>query len=131
MRARVKASCVSKGCQNFGSRTNAYLQGIQPLQILVSRRPNGVYLYFVFDHLEAAAPCRRSEESGWNKRRPRTECAGDSRMAARSDAGVWIIRAVAGLQRKMSRGRRLGSKSRQKTVAQLAKHSQSGEDSKP
>ena len=27
--------------------------GIQPLQILVSRRPNGVYLYFVFDHLEA------------------------------------------------------------------------------
>ena len=30
--------------------------GMQPLEIRVSRRLNGVYLYFVFDHLEAKPP---------------------------------------------------------------------------
>ena len=29
---------------------------VQPVEIRISRRPNGVYLYLVFNHLEAAPP---------------------------------------------------------------------------
>ena len=42
-----------KGLPVLRFRDKRVPPGIQPLQILVSRRPNGVYLYFVFDHLEA------------------------------------------------------------------------------
>ena len=50
--------------------------GIQPLQILVSRRPNGVYLCFVFDHLEAQPPDRGCEEPRRHQRRPRRSALG-------------------------------------------------------
>ena len=78
--------------------------GIQPLQILVSRRPNGVYLYFRVRSSRGAAPCRRSEEPGRHKRRPRRSALGILRRHALSDAGVWITRAVAGYSAR-SRGR--------------------------
>ena len=45
-----------KGLPVLRFRDKRVPPGIQPLQILVSRRPNGVYLYFVFDHLEAKPP---------------------------------------------------------------------------
>ena len=49
MRARVKVWCVNiKGSAKvLRFKDKRVPPGIQPLQILVSRRPNGVYLYFV------------------------------------------------------------------------------------
>ena len=78
--------------------------GIQPLQILVSRRPNGVYLYFVFDHLEAKLPDRGCEEPRRHQRRPRRSALGVLGRQQLSSAGVWITRAVAGYSAR-SRGR--------------------------
>ena len=94
--------------------------GIQPLQILVSRRPNGVYLYFVFDHLEAQLPVGEVKNPvGINAGR------GGVRWGF-SDGSTVGRRRVDDkgrrrIQRKVAR-QKLGSKSRQKTVAQLAKH---------
>ena len=94
--------------------------GIQPLQILVSRRPNGVYLYFVFDHLEAQLPVGEVKNPvGINAGR------GGVRWGF-SDGSTVERRRVDNkgrrrIQRKAAR-QKLGSKSRQKTVAQLAKH---------
>ena len=45
-----------KGLPVLRFRDKRVPPGIQPLQILVSRRPNGVYLCFVFDHLKAKPP---------------------------------------------------------------------------
>ena len=53
---------TGKGCVNIKGLPKLQFKdkrvpvGIQPLEIRVSRRPNGVYLYFVFDHLEAKPP---------------------------------------------------------------------------
>ena len=94
--------------------------GIQPLQILVSRRPNGVYLCFVFDHLEAKPPIEDVKNPvGINAGR------GGVRWGF-SDGSTVGRRRVDDkgrrrIQRKVAR-QKLGSKSRQKTVAQLAKH---------
>ena len=78
--------------------------GIQPLQILVSRRPNGVYLYFVFDHLEAQLPVEEVKNPvGINAGRGGVRWGFSDGTHCR-DAGVWIIRAVAGYNAR-SRGR--------------------------
>ena len=94
--------------------------GIQPLQILVSRRPNGVYLYFVFDHLEAQLPVEEV-------RNPVGINAGRGGVRWGFSDGTTVERRRVDnkgrrrIQRKVAR-QKLGSKSRQKTVAQLAKH---------
>ena len=93
---------------------------IQPLQVRISRRPSGVYLYFVFDHLEA---------------KPQVECASKPVGIKAGRGGVrWGLsdgstierrrvdnKARRRLQRKMAR-QEPGSKSRGKTVSQLQKH---------
>ena len=94
--------------------------GIQPLQILVSRRPNGVYLYFVFDHLETKPPIE-------DVKNPVGINAGRGGVRWGFSDGTTVERRRVDnkgrrrIQRKVAR-QKLGSKSRQKTVAQLAKH---------
>ena len=109
-----------KGLPVLRFKDKRVLAGIQPLQILVSRRPNGVYLYFVFDHLEAQLPVEEVKNPvGINAGR------GGVRWGF-SDGSTVGRRRVDDkgrrrIQRKVAR-QKLGSKSRQKTVAQLAKH---------
>ena len=94
--------------------------GIQPLQILVSRRPNGVYLCFVFDHLSAQLPVEEVRNPvGINAGRGgvRWGFSNGSTVGRRRQDNKGRRR----IQRKVAR-QKLGSKSRQKTVAQLAKH---------
>ena len=94
--------------------------GIQPLQILVSRRPNGVYLYFVFDHLEAKPPIEDVKNPvGINAGRGGVRWGfSDGNTVGRRRVDDKGRRRI---QRKVAR-QKLGSKSRQKTVARLAKH---------
>ncbi len=94
--------------------------GIQPLQIRISRRPNGVYLYFVFDHIEAKPPVERAKKPVGIK-----AGRGGVRWGL-SDGSTIERRRVDNsvnrrLQRKIAR-QKLGSRSRDKTVAQLGKH---------
>ena len=109
-----------KGLPKLRFKDKRVPAGIQPLQILVSRRPNGVYLYFVFDHLEAQLPVEEVRNPvGINAGR------GGVRWGF-SDGSTVGRRRVDNkgrrrIQRKVAR-QKLGSKSRQKTVAQLAKH---------
>ena len=93
-----------KGLPKLRFKDKRVPPGIQPLQILVSRRPNGVYLYFVFDHLETKPPIEDVKNPvGINAGRGGVRW-GLLRWHAQSSAGVWIIRAVAGYSAR-SRGR--------------------------
>ena len=109
-----------KGLPKLRFKDKRVPPGIQPLQILVSRRPNGVYLCFVFDHLEAKPPIEDVKNPvGINAGR------GGVRWGF-SDGSTIERRRVDNkgrrrIQRKVAR-QKLGSKSRQKTVAQLAKY---------
>ena len=120
MRARVKVWCNIKGLPVLRFKDKRVPAGIQPLQILVSRRPNGVYLYFVFDHLEAQLPVE-------DVKNPVGINAGRGGVRWGFSDGTTVERRRVDnkgrrrIQRKVAR-QKLGSKSRQKTVAQLAKH---------
>ena len=109
-----------KGLPRLRFKDKRVPAGVQPLQTLISRRPNGVYLYFVFDHLEAKPPVERVENPVGIK-----AGRGGVRWGL-SDGGTIARRRLDNkvsrrLQRRASR-QKLGSKSREKTVAQLAKH---------
>ena len=52
-----------KGLPKLRFKDKRVPAGVQPREIHVSRRPNGVYLYFVFDHLEAEASGRGSQRT--------------------------------------------------------------------
>ena len=122
MRARVRVWCVNiKGSAKvLRFKDKRVPPGIQPLQILVSRRPNGVYLCFVFDHLEAQLPVE-------DVKNPVGINAGRGGVRWGFSDGTTVERRRVDnkgrrrIQRKVAR-QKLGSKSRQKTVAQLAKH---------
>ena len=109
-----------KGLPKLRFKDKRVPAGIQPLQILVSRRPNGVYLCFVFDHLEAQLPVEEV-------RNPVGINAGRGGVRWGFSDGTTVERRRQDnkgrrrIQRKVAR-QKLGSKSRQKTVAQLAKH---------
>ena len=96
--------------------------GVQPLQIRISRKPIGVYLYFVFDHLEAKPPVEYVKNPVGIK-------AGRGGVRWGLSDGITIGRRRMDnsvgrrLQRKMARQKQLGSKSWEKTVSQLRKHS--------
>ena len=110
-----------KGLPKLRFKDKRVPAGVQPREIHVSRRPNGVYLYFVFDHLEAEPPVEEVKNPvGINAGRGRVRWG-------LSDGGTVERRRVDNkvsrrLQRKMAR-QKMGSKSREKTVTQLAKHS--------
>ena len=109
-----------KGLPKLRFKDKRVPAGIQPLQIRISRKPNGVYLYFVFDHLEAKPPVERAKNPVGIK-------AGRGGVRWGLSDGSTIERrrvdnkARRRLQRKMAR-QKLGSKSRDKTVARLQKH---------
>ena len=110
-----------KGLPKLRFKDKRVPAGVQPREIHVSRRPNGVYLYFVFDHLEAKPPVEEVKTPvGVNAGRGRVRWGfsdGSTIERRRVDNGVHRR-----LQRKMAR-QKMGSKSREKTVVQLAKHS--------
>ena len=109
-----------KGLPGLRFKDKRVPPGIQPLQILVSRRPNGVYLCFVFDHLSAQLPVEEVRNPvGINAGRGgvRWGFSNGSTVGRRRQDNKGRRR----IQRKVAR-QKLGSKSRQKTVAQLAKH---------
>ena len=109
-----------KGLPKLRFKDKRVPAGIQPLQILVSRRPNGVYLCFVFDHLETKPPIE-------DVKNPVGINAGRGGVRWGFSDGTTVERRRVDnkgrrrIQRKVAR-QKLGSKSRQKTVAQLAKH---------
>ena len=109
-----------KGLPKIRFKDRRVPEGIQPLQIRISRRPNGVYLYFVFDHLEAKPPVECTSNPVGIK-------AGRGGVRWGLSDGSTIERrhvdnkARRRLQRKMAR-QQMGSRSRDKTVAQLRKH---------
>ena len=109
-----------KGLPKLRFKDKRVPPGIQPLQIRISRRPNGVYLYFVFDHLEAKPPVERAKNPIGIK-----AGRGGVRWGL-SDGSTIERRRVDNsvnrrLQRKIAR-QKPESKSRDKTVAQLGKH---------
>ena len=110
-----------KGLPKLRFKDKRVPAGVQPREIHVSRRPNGVYLYFVFDHLEAKLPVEKFKNPvGINAGRGRVRWGlSDGRTIERRRADNKVSRR---LQRKMAR-QKMGSKSREKTVTQLAKHS--------
>lgn len=94
----------------------------QPLEIRISRRSNGVYIYMVFDHLEARAPVGEPVAPvGIN--------AGASGVRWGLSDGRTIPRRRTDdsrrkrLQRRIARQKK-GSASRRKTVAQLSRLSE-------
>ena len=109
-----------KGLPVLRFRDKRVPAGIQPLQILVSRRPNGVYICFVFDHLEAQLPVEEV-------RNPVGINAGRGGVRWGFSDGTTVERRRVDnkgrrrLQRKAAR-QKLGSKSREKTFARLRKH---------
>ena len=115
-----KGVVVVKGLPPLRFKDKRIPDGIQPLEIRISRRPNGVYLYFVFDHLRAS-PAVESPE------RPIGINAGRSGVRwGLSDGSLIDRRRVDDrrkrrFQRKIAR-QKLGSNSRRKTVALLGKH---------
>ena len=110
-----------KGLPKLRFKDKRVPAGVQPREIHVSRRPNGVYLYFVFDHLEATPPVEKVKTPvGINAGRGRVRWGlSDGSTIERRRVDNKVSRR---LQRKMSR-QNMGSKSREKTVTQLAKHS--------
>ena len=110
-----------KGLPKLRFKDKRVPTGIQPLQIRIGRKPNGVYLYFVFDHLEAKPQVELAKNPVGIK-------AGRGRVRwGLSDGNTIERRRVDNkvqrrLQRKMAR-QKMGSKSRDKTVARLRKHS--------
>ena len=92
-------------------------EGVQPLEIRISRRPTGVYLYMVFDHLEAEPPVE-------NPLRPLGLNAGRSSVRWGLSDGRHIERrrvddnVYKRLQRRLARQKR-GSGRRGKTLAQM------------
>lgn len=114
-----KGSVRVKGLPALRFKDKGLPEGVQPLEIRISRRPNGVYLYFVFDHLRAKPLAEHSEAPvGIN--------AGLSGVRWSLSDGTLIDRRRVNekrtrrLQRKISR-QRLGSNSRRKTVSLLGK----------
>ena len=95
--------------------------GVQPREIHVSRRPNGVYICFLFDHLEAEPPVEEVKNPvGINAGRGRVRWGlSDGSTVERRHVDNSVVRR---LQRKIAR-QEMGSRSREKTVAQLSKHS--------
>ena len=110
-----------KGLPKLRFKDKRVPAGVQPREIHVSRRPNGVYLYFVFDHLEAKPPVEKFKNPvGINAGRGRVRWGlSDGRTIERRRVDNKVSRR---LQRKMAR-QKMGSKSREKTITQLAKHS--------
>ncbi len=110
-----------KGLPKLRFKDKRVPAGVQPREIHVSRRPNGVYLYFVFDHLEAKPPVGKVKNPvGINAGRGRVRWGlSDGSTIERRRVDNKVSRR---LQRKMAR-QKMGSKSREKTVIQLAKHS--------
>ncbi len=111
-----------KGLPAIRYKDNRVPGNYQPLEIRISRRPNGVFIYMVFDHLEARAPVGEPlAPVGIN--------AGASRVRWGLSDGRTIPRRRTDdrrkkrLQRKISRQHR-GSNSRQKTVARLSRLSE-------
>ena len=94
--------------------------GTQPLQIRISRRPNGVYLYFVFNHLEAKPQVQDMKNPvGINAGRGGVRWGfSDGTTVERRRQDNKVRRR---LQRKLAR-QKIGSRSKQKTVAQLRKY---------
>ena len=109
-----------KGLPKLRFKDKRVPAGIQPLQILVSRRPNGVYLYFVFDHLEAKPPIEDVKNPvGINAGRGGVRWGfSDGTTVERRRQDNKVRRR---LQRKLAR-QKIGSRSKQKTVAQLRKY---------
>ena len=109
-----------KGLPKLRFKDRRVPAGIQPLQIRISRRPNGIYLYFDFDHLEAKPQTERAKNPVGIK-------AGRGGVRWGLSDGSTIERrrvdnkARRRLQRKMAR-QKPESKSRDKTVTQLRKH---------
>ena len=94
--------------------------GVQPIHIRISRRPNGVYLCLVFNHIEASPPVGELKNPvGIN--------AGLSRLRWGLSDGTIIERRhvdnapLRRLQRKAAR-QKAGSKSMEKTVLRMQKH---------
>ena len=113
--------CVNiKGLPKLRFKDKRVPAGIQPLEIRVSRRPNGVYLYFVFDHLEAKPPIEDVKNPvGINAGRGGVRWGfSDGTTVERRRQDNKVRRR---LQRKAARQKQ-GSKSREKTFAQLRKH---------
>ena len=110
-----------KGLPKLRFKDKRVPAGVQPREVHVSRRPNGVYLYFVFDHLEAKPPVEEVKNPiGINAGRGRVRWGlSDGTTVERRREDNSVHRR---LQRKMAR-QKMGSKSRGKTVTQLAKQS--------
>ena len=94
---------------------------VQPVELRISRRPNGVYLYLVFNHLEADPPIAQAKNPvGMN--------AGLSRVHWGLSDGTTVERRRVDnkrrrrLQRKAAR-QKMGSRSREKVAAQLRRYS--------
>ena len=109
-----------KGLPKLRFKDKRVPAGMQPLEIRVSRRPNGVYLYFVFDHLEAKSPVEDVKNPvGINAGRGGVRWGfSDGTTVERRRVDNKVRRR---LQRKAARQKQ-GAKSREKTFAQLRKH---------
>ena len=109
-----------KGLPKFRFKDKRVPAGTQPLQIRVSRRPNGVYLYFVFGHLEAKPPVEDMKNPvGINAGRGGVRWGfSDGSTIERRRVDSKVRRR---LQRKLAR-QKIGSRSKQKTAAQLRKY---------
>ena len=109
-----------KGLPKLRFKDKRVPAGIQPLEIRVSRRPNGVYLYFVFDHLEAKPPIEDVKNPvGINAGRGGVRWGfSDGTTVERRRQDNKVRRR---LQRKAARQKQ-GSKSKNKTFARLRKH---------
>ena len=89
--------------------------GMQPLEIRISRRPNGVYLYFVFDHLRAS-PAIESPQHPIGINAGRSGVRWGLSDGSLIDRRRVDDRRKRRLQRKIAQ-QKLGSNSRRKTVA--------------
>ena len=106
-----------KGLPTIRFRDDRVPEGVQPVEIRISRRPTGVYVYMVFDHLEAEPPVE-------NPAKPIGINAGRSGARWALSNGRHIDRRRVDdshykrLQRRLARQVR-GSGRRGKTLAQM------------
>ena len=116
---RGKGVVRIKGLPSLRFKDRRIPDGVQPLEIRVSRRPNGVYLYMVFDHLRAKPPVEcPTKPVGINAGRSGTRWGlSDGRVIDRRRLDD---KRKKRLQRKVAR-QKLGSSSRRKTVSLLGK----------
>ena len=117
---RSKGFIRIKGMPTLRFKDKRVPEGVQPLEIRVTRRPTGVYLCLVFDHLRGEAPAGEiSNPVGIN--------AGGSRVRWGLSDGTTLPRRETDpgpqrrLQRKLARQKNEAN-SRKKTVRQLGRH---------